>query len=146
VLQLQALLAGGLDFDYELRVVPNYERAKIEVVHGYADLTRKRSGTTKSPPIPMTLRPTAPVIRDGEFEKGLYVLPTHDRMLQVTSLEQLRGFVGATVVGWPTDVRSLEAMGLKGVEKAFKEEGISSNCSSGGGPISRWWNSRRPPT
>jgi hypothetical protein len=45
-------------------------------------------------------------------------------MLQVTSIEQLRGFVGATVVGWPTDVRSLEAMGLKGVEKAFKEEGL----------------------
>ena len=124
VLQLQALLAGGLDFDYELHIVPNYERAKIEVVHGYADLTAETIWDEEISAHPDALLPTAPVIRDGEFEKGLYVLPTHDRMLQVSSLEQLRGFVGATVVGWPTDVRSLEAMGLKGVEKAFKEEGL----------------------
>jgi hypothetical protein len=52
------------------------------------------------------------------------VLPDNDRMMKVTSLEQLRACVGATVVGWPTDVRSLEAMGLQGVEKAFKEEGV----------------------
>ena len=124
VLQLQALLAGGLDFDYELRIVPNYERAKIEVVHGYVDLTAETVWDDEIATHPDALLPTAPVIRDGEFEKGLYVLPTNARMLQVTSLEQLRAFVGATVVGWPTDVRSLEAMGLKGVEKAFKEEGL----------------------
>ena len=124
VLQLQALLAGGLDFDYELHVVPNYERAKIEVLHSYADLTAETIWDDEIAAHPDELIPTAPVIRDGEFEKGLYVLPSHDRMLQVTSLEQLRAFVGATVVSWPIDVRSLEAMGLKGVEKAFKEEGL----------------------
>jgi hypothetical protein len=124
VLQLQALVAGGLDFDYELIVVPNYERAKIEVVHGYTDLTAETVWDDEIAVHADVLLPTAPVIRDGEFEKGLYVLPTNDRMLQVTSLEQLREFVGATVVSWPIDVRSLEAMGLKGVEKAFKEEGL----------------------
>ena len=124
VLQLQALLAGGLDFDYELHVVPNYERAKIEVLHGYADLTGETVWNNEIAAQADSLLSTAPVIRDGEFEKGLYVLPTNERMMQVTSLEQLREFVGATVVSWPIDVRSLEAMGLKGVEKAFKEEGI----------------------
>jgi methyl-accepting chemotaxis protein len=124
VLQLQALLAGGLDFDYELRVVPNYERAKIEVVHGYADLTGETVWNNEIAAHADTLLSTDPVIRDGEFEKGLYVLPSNQRMMQVNSLEQLREFVGATVVSWPIDVRSLEAMGLKGVEKAFKEEGL----------------------
>ncbi len=124
VLQLQALLVGGLDFDYELRVVPNYERAKIEVVHGYADLTAETIWDEEIAAHKDALIPTNAVIRDGEFEKGIYVLPANDRILQVSSLEQLRAFVGATVVGWPTDVRSLEAMGLKGVEKAFKEEGL----------------------
>ena len=124
VLQLQALMASGLDFDYELRVVPNYERAKIEVLHGYADLTGETVWNNEIAAHTDILLSTAPVIRDGEFEKGLYVLPTNARMMQVTSLEQLREFVGATVISWPIDVRSLEAMGLKGVEKAFKEEGL----------------------
>jgi methyl-accepting chemotaxis protein len=124
VLQLQALHAGGLDFEYELRVVPNYERAKIEVVQGYADLTAETIWNNEVAANADTVLSTAPVIRDGEFEKGLYVLPTNARMLQVTSIEQLREFVGATVVSWPIDVRSLQAMGLKGVEKAFKEEGL----------------------
>lgn len=124
VLQLQALKKGGLDFTYELVVVPNYERGKLTVVEGGADLTAETIWDSEIAEHSGVLLKTQAVIRDGEFEKGIYVLPTNSALLGVTSLEALRGFVGTTVGTWAIDVQTLEAMQLKGVEKAPKAENV----------------------
>ncbi len=124
VLQLQALFAGGLDFDYELRVVPNNERAKNEVVQGYADLSAETVWDAEIAASADGVIPTSPVILDGEFEKGVYVLPGNDAMLHVSSVENLHPFVGATVVSWATDMRALESMQLRAIERVFKEESL----------------------
>jgi hypothetical protein len=124
VLELQALKSGGLDFDYEVTVVPNYERAKLEVVQGTADLTAETVWDDEIAEHAGKLLKTEPIVRDGEFEKGIYVLPTNDKILHVSTLEALRSFVGATVSTWALDVKTLDAMGLKGVEKAPKAENL----------------------
>ena len=124
VLQLQALAAGGLDFEYELHVVPNNERAKNEVVQGYADLSGETVWEAEIAAWGDAVISTSPVIGNGEFEKGLYVLPANQAMLTLKSVEDLRPFVGATVVSWATDMRALEAMHLRRIERVFKEESL----------------------
>jgi hypothetical protein len=124
VLQLQALAAGGLDFDYELHVVPNNERAKNEVVQGYADLSGETAWDSEIEAWGDAVIATSAVIRGGEFEKGLYVLPANQAMLGITSLEGLRPFVAATVVSWATDMRALQSMHVRRIERVFKDEGL----------------------
>ncbi len=124
VLQLQALLAAGLDFDYELRVSDNNARMRHEVVQGYADLCAETVWDVDVEHD--ALLEVSPLIVQGEFEKGLYTVPGHERMLLVRSLEDLQPFVGVTVVSWKVDVRTLQAMGLRGVEQVFKAENLFS--------------------
>jgi hypothetical protein len=124
VLELQALKAGGLDFDFELVPTPNYERAKLEVVQGSAQLAAETIWDNEIAENAATLLKTDPVIRNGEFEKGIYVLPTNEKILKITSLEELRGFVGVVVSNWGLDVKALEGIKPKGIEKAPKAENV----------------------
>lgn len=124
VLQLQALKAGGLDFDFELVSTPNYERAKLEVIQGNADLAAETIWDDEVAESAGALQHTDPVIRTGEFEKGIYALPTNTKLLAISSIEELRGYVGITVGTWALDVKTIEAMKLKGVEKAAKAENV----------------------
>ncbi|HYT74895.1 MAG TPA: methyl-accepting chemotaxis protein, partial [Vicinamibacterales bacterium] len=124
VLQLQALLAAGLDFDYELRVSDNIARTAHEVVQGYADLAAEALWNVNIESGSMIA--ASPLTGNGEFEKGLYTVPANDRMLQVRSLEELRSCVGVTVVSWKVDVRTLTSMGLRRMEQVFKAESLFS--------------------
>jgi hypothetical protein len=126
VLELQALIAGGLEFDYELHVLPNNARTRNEVVQGYADLSAETVWDIDIASEGNALIATSPLIRNGEFDKGLYTVPSNERMLKVTTLEELRGFVGATVLSWQVDVRTLEAMGVSKIERVFKAESLFS--------------------
>ncbi len=129
VLQLQALLAAGQSFDFELRASDNNARAKHEVVQGYADLCGE---TVWDVDIDADgLIGTSPLIRHGEFEKGVYALPGNDRVLRVKSLDDLRAFVGVTVASWKVDVRTLTAMGLARLEQVFKGESLFSALAQG---------------
>jgi methyl-accepting chemotaxis protein len=121
VLQLQTLAAGGLEFDYELSIHTNHGRALIEVTQGYADLTAETVWNSDIATAAESLIATAPVIRHGEFEKGLYVLPTA-RMLRARLPEQWSEFIGVTVFNWTLDVQLLENLGLKRIEKVSKLE------------------------
>ncbi len=124
VLQLQALAAGGLDFDYELVVLPTHGRSVIEVVQGYADLTAETVWETEIVEIGARVVKTDVIIGQGEFEKGIYVLPSNSRILAVDSAEALRDFVGATVFNWSVDVKTLQNMELKRVDRASSIENV----------------------
>ncbi len=124
VLQLQALAAGGLDFDYEIHPHANHGRAVIEVQQGYADLTAETVWDSEIARQNEGLLSSQCVIRDGEFEKGLYVLPGNARLLHANLPDALPEFVGATVFNWPVDLQLLENMGLKRIEKASKAENL----------------------
>ncbi len=123
ILQLQALAAGGLDFDYQLSIHANHGRAVIEVAQGYSDLTAETVWDSEAK-ASQSLLATSPVIRNGEFEKGLYTLSTHQRLLDATLPDQLSEFVGVTVFNWSVDVEMLESMGLKRIERVSKAENI----------------------
>jgi ABC-type transporter Mla subunit MlaD len=129
VLQLQALLAAGLDFDYELRVSDNIARSVHEVGQGYADMNAEALWDVNIDPAGLIA--ASPLTGNGEFEKGLYTVPGNDRMLQVRSLEELRERVGVTVVSWKVDLRTFAAMGLRKMEQVLKAESLFSVLAQG---------------
>lgn len=124
ILQLQALAAGGLDFEYEIAVLPTHGRALIEVAQGYADLTAETVWASEIATLGGQVLHADPLINQGEFEKGLYALPDNVRMHEVKSQEQLSEFVGATVFNWTVDVRTLQNLELKRVDRASCMENV----------------------
>jgi hypothetical protein len=88
----------------------------IEVMQGYVDLTAETVLEVEVDLKKVVM--TEPIIREGEFEKGIYVLPSNKRLLGISSVEQLREFAGATVFNWTVDVKLLQNMELKRVDRA----------------------------
>lgn len=124
ILQLQALATSGLDFDYELVVLPTHGRSLIEVVQGYADLTAETVWSSEIAELGSQVLKTDAIINQGEFEKGIYALPENTRVHEVKTVEQLSEFVGATVFNWSVDVKTLQSMGLKRVDRASCMENV----------------------
>jgi hypothetical protein len=131
ILELQALQAGGLDFDFEINIVPNNARARLEVVQGNVDITAETTWDSLIEPDKAALLRTESIIREGEFEKGLYVLATNQPVLQVKTLDELRQFVGIAVNSWDTDVKTLRAIKLKGLELPSKNESVFAMIAKG---------------
>lgn len=124
VLEIQALKAGGLEFDFELVPTPNYERAKLEVIEGNADLSAETIWDDEIAENAETLAKSDVVLQNGKFEKGIYTLPSNSKLLAITTLAELQQYVGVTVGSWALDVKTMEAMHLKGVEKAIRIENV----------------------
>jgi hypothetical protein len=122
VLELQALKAGSLDFDFELVRVPTYDLAKTEVIEGRAELAAETIWADEVAPHAGKLLATDPVIRDGEFLKGIYVLPSDEAHLKIASMDDLRACVCAVVSTWSLDVKCVEDLKLKGVVKTVSPE------------------------
>lgn len=122
VLELQALKAGGLDFDFELVRELTYELAKDAVIEGRADLTAETIWDDEIAANTATLLSTDPILQKGEFVKGIYVLPTNEKLLKLTSAADLASATAAVVSGWALDVKTLDSMSLKGVKKAATPE------------------------
>jgi hypothetical protein len=122
VLELQALKAGGLDFDFELVRLPTHELAKMAVIEGNADLAAETTWGDEIDANADKLFRTDAVIRDGEFVKGIYVLPGDLERLKISSLDDLRGHVGAVVSTWAHDAKCMDDMKLKGVVKTVTPE------------------------
>lgn len=129
VLQLQALLAAGQHFEWELRESADNAGAKHEVAQGYADLCGETVWDVEVDSGAWIA--TSPLILHGQFEKGIYTLPASDRVRQVASLDDLRRFVGVTVASWKVDVRTLRAMRLERIEQVFKGEHLFSALAQG---------------
>jgi hypothetical protein len=124
VLQLQALAAGGLDFDFELSVHQNHGRSMVEVQQGYSDLCAETVWDQEIKRCHETLLHSPPVIQNGQFEKGLYALAGNARVLGASFPEALGDLVGATVFNWPLDLQMLESLGLRRIEKASRIENV----------------------
>lgn len=117
VLELQALKAGGLDFDFEfVRTITN-EQAKEAVINGSVQLTAETIWDDDIAAHADALAKTDPVIRNGEFIKGVYVLPTNSALLKAASLDELRSATAAVVASWALDVKTVEAMKPAAVDR-----------------------------
>ena len=115
VLELQALKAGGLDFDFEFVRSVSYELAKKEVIEGRVVLTAETIWEDEIDPNIMIKSDT--ILRRGEFVKGVYVLPTNQKLLGISSLDELRAFSGAVVSTWALDAKTMDDMKPKEVVK-----------------------------
>ncbi len=131
VLELQALRAGGLDFDFEIITAANNARARLDVIQANVDLTAETTWDFLIDPEESHLLRTTPIILDGEFEKGIYVLSTNEKILKVKTLDELREFTGIVVNSWEIDVRTLRAMQPKGLELPSKSENVYAMLAKG---------------
>jgi hypothetical protein len=131
ILQLQALKAGGLDFDFELNVAPNNARARLEVVQANADLTAETIWDSQIETDKGALFRTESIIREGEIEKGVYALPSNQEIMKVKSLSDLQQFVGVAVNSWEIDVRTLRQLKLKGLELPSTNESVYAMIAKG---------------
>jgi hypothetical protein len=124
VLELQVLKAGGLNFDFELLQVPNEARSRHEVLEGGVDLAAETEWDSRLAADGGSLLKSDALMRKGEFEKGIYTLPGNSKLLGLSTLEDLRHYVGATVGTWTLDVRMMTQMHLKGFETAVMLETV----------------------
>ncbi len=124
LLELQALKAGGLDFDFELVKKLGYEQSKVEVIEGHADLSAETIWGDEISANAKELLSTDEIIRNGEFTKGVYVLSTNAKMLKLASAEELRDCIGAVVSSWSLDVKTMEGMKLRDLIKTGRTEGV----------------------
>lgn len=131
VLQLQALKAGGLDFDFELVRTLTYELAKAEVMQGRADLSAETIWDSELAESAAALLKGPTVLRAGEFVKGIYVLPGNQALLSVSTIEQLREHTGAVVAGWALDAKTMDDIKLKAVLKKATPEIVFSTIKTG---------------
>lgn len=122
ILELQALKAGGLDFDFELVRALTYELAKVEVIEGRAQLTAETIWDDEIDAHGKALLRTEPIIRNGEFVKGVYVLPGNEPLLKISTPEELRACIGAVVSSWALDAKTMEDIKLKGLVKTATPE------------------------
>lgn len=124
ILELQTLKAGGLDFDFELVVYPSYERSNLESMQGHADLSAETIWDREIKSHGFDVLKTEPIIRIGEFEKGLYVLSTNEAALKVTKIDDLKNFVCAIPAPWGLDIELLEQLHPKSIEKPARIENV----------------------
>lgn len=117
---VKALKLGGVTDDIQFRLVGNVRRQAEEVFTGMAVVGAHLLGmdTLAVRGYEDGLFVSSPVIRQGEFEKGIYCLPDNQRVLRVTSRQGLSR-AGTAVIGlhWRSDIKALEAMGVIDVER-----------------------------
>lgn len=108
VIVCRAIRLGGLEATYTIHNFPNSARARRELLNGttaimvdlpWGDFARQES-----------LYHSDPVLRIGDFVKGVYTRPDHVALLQVKTLEELRKFTAVSSKTWVYDWAALERM------------------------------------
>lgn len=125
----EAKLADRIELVHHLP----HKRRLNEIAAGRIDV----SATTVFPEVIETLpESTRPLLSDAlirvnEFEKGIFTMPARKDVLAVRSLGELRKFKAVIVKFWVVDVKTLDAMNLKGVVGVTKSSLYSRFMSAG---------------
>jgi len=114
ILMQQAADIGGLPFSPLFRKAPNPGRALLQVKQGKAvafagDMWRCEADDT------MIISP--PVVRKGEFEKGIYGKKENRRLMTVRSLKDLQKLSTAVDLTWTQDIDVLQKMHIGSIIK-----------------------------
>jgi len=111
VIVCRAIRLGGLEAAYVIHNFPNSARARRELLKGttaimvdlpWGDFARQEG-----------LYHSDPVLRIGDFAKGVYTRPDHAELLQVKTLQELRKFTAVSSKTWLYDWAALERMGIQ---------------------------------
>lgn len=104
----QALKIGGVSPTFSFLGYPNYSRMLTEAKSGkflmmaFAPWTKDADDTL--------FYISDEVLRVGEFEVGLFVLPTNKALLNVQTIDELRQFIAISNQNWVVDWGTLEHM------------------------------------
>ena len=60
------------------------------------------------------------ILAVGAFVKGIYGLESNSELMDVTSLEELRGFTAVSLLQWKVDWKTLEELELKELHRVNK--------------------------
>ncbi len=110
-----ALEAGGTAIPLTFVYVHNYNRALAEAVAGRIDIPGQTIWSSELATHAGDLLASAPVIRRGEWQVGLFTAATRTDVLAVRDAAGVRTLVAAAPRGWVEDWRALEALGLRGL-------------------------------
>lgn len=113
VLFRQALALGGFAAPLELRTVPSYARSVLELKTGgvVAAATTLWRRDVVDADKDILISPA--LVREGEFEAGLYTCPDDARALEAASLADVRRLAGVCNRQWTPDWKILSGLGLR---------------------------------
>ncbi|WP_410498094.1 hypothetical protein [Chitinibacter sp. S2-10] len=115
ILFQQALQRGGMNEQVHLVPVDSYARSLLEVENGTVEATGTSvwaSDVTQS-----KARLSVPLIRDGEYVVGFYMVEGHPQLRKV-GLKELRGMTVVTNKAWKNDIATLDNLGIGNVQSA----------------------------
>ena len=109
-----SLRYSGLAEQVRLVPFPNITRGLSLLAQGEIDILGNTIFASTAKDFPELLR-TADVIREGEFEVGLFTTENRRDILSKRSLADFQALTGVTVLNWSGDIRTMESLGLKQV-------------------------------
>lgn len=116
VLFQQALILGGLTAPVEFKAAPTYRRLGEELLSGSITGAGTSFWLTDLEKDSSKYFITEPVIRNGEFEAGLYTAPDNTKAMHADTLEKVRELTAASNRYWTPDWLTLTALGLRGLQ------------------------------
>jgi hypothetical protein len=112
VLLQQALHKGRITRPLKFISVNSYQRILREIQSGNALMAGNSSWKTDLDEIKEDVLISVPLIRDGEFEAGLYTTPTNKLALSASSLSDIKSLSAVSSRGWKVDWATLETLNL----------------------------------
>ncbi len=109
----EALQIGGLQPQFEFNKAPDYMRLvrssglSYIVMPGFAVWERDIDTAL--------FYVSDPLLKPGEFSKGIYTTPANTTLLKIKSVEELRNYVVVSNSNWHHDKREIDCMGLKSI-------------------------------
>jgi len=101
--------------------VPNSARERAEVKSGIAVAG---SQDYWSQDFDDSVFKSPPIVDEGQFVKGIYVLPANKSILAVRDMPHLQRYSAVTLHGWMRDISALKAMNLRDLLYTQSDENL----------------------
>ena len=103
----KALKKGGIEPNISLVSAPNYTRMLQMTEEGIATISSH--SVWKRDVVGRNFHVSAPVVRNGEYIKGIYTLPSNKNIFGIKNLDDLKKFTCVTSKNWVVDSETLLA-------------------------------------
>ncbi|TIH19925.1 hypothetical protein D0S45_00895 [Marinifilum sp. JC120] len=115
-----ALILGGIDAQFNFLKTPNVKREEDELLKGYAVVSAHlfNKGASAQSKYRNKIYVSGPVIKDGEFEKGIFYLPGNHKIKSARTIDDLKK-AGKPLIGihWSNECSTLNELGFKDIQK-----------------------------
>lgn len=120
----QAVKTADIADRLVLRAYPNVARGMDEIVAKRLDMVAQ-SLFLDTPEIEALVLVTAPLIRSGEFEVGVFTTRNRPEIMQLQTLSEFQQHIAVTVQSWVTDRGALERLGIQQIQLVSRRDLIS---------------------